>query len=120
MKEKANLAFAEKSYAEAENLYSEAIELNIGSGPLWTNRATCRNAMKKYAQALSDCDIALSIDERYSQAIIEKGNALLSLERFDEAKECFGSLRSFGRTDLADTHLKKLHDIQDKDFHTFS
>ena len=115
LKEKGNQAFQEKRYDEAENLYSEAIELNVGSGRLWTSRATCRNAMKKYEKALADCDTALTLDPKCTQAFIEKGNAFLSLERFDEAKECFASLRSLGRSDLADTYLKKLYDIQDKD-----
>ena len=115
LKEKGNQAFQEKRYDETENLYSEAIELNVGSGLLWTSRATCRNAMKKYEEALSDCDTALTLDPKCTRAFIEKGNAFLSLERFDEAKECFESLRSFGRSDLADTYSKKLYDIQDKD-----
>ena len=119
LKEKGNQAFQEKRYDEAESLYSEAIEFNVGSGILWTSRATCRNVMKKYEESLADCDTALTLDPKCTQAFIEKGNAFLSLKRFDEAKECFESLRSFGRSDLADTYLKKLYDIQDKDLNTF-
>merc|ERR1712131_34107 len=40
MKEKGNLAFKRKRFDEAEKCYSEAIELNIGYRPLWTNRAS--------------------------------------------------------------------------------
>ena len=114
LKEKGNAAFAKKRYIEAENFYSEAIELNIGSRPLWTNRAACRNTIKNFEDAISDCDIALSIDPKCTQSTIEKGNAHLGLQQFDKAKECFESLRLLGEPGLADTRLKKLHDIQDE------
>ena len=48
------------------------------------------------------------------KSITQKGNALLGLSRFDEAKDCYESLRSLGEGSTADDHLKKLHDIQEK------
>ena len=113
LKEKGNEAIQKKKYSDAESLYSQAIELNIGSRPLWTNRAACRNIMKKFEEALSDCVTALSIDSRNKRTIIQKGNALLGLRRFDEAKEVYESLRSLGDSEAADVNLKKLHDAQD-------
>ena len=64
MKEKGSDAFKKKRYEVAENFYSEALELNPDSRPLWTNRATCRNTMKKHEDALVDCISALSIDSK--------------------------------------------------------
>ena len=64
LKEKGNEAFKKKNYEEAEKCYSDAIELNRGCRPLWTNRAICRNTMKKYQEAISDCDTALAIDPK--------------------------------------------------------
>ena len=116
LKEKGNVAFMIKKFEEAERCYSEAIELNIGYRPFWTNRAKCRNAMKKYQEAISDCDSALSIDPKCTKSIIEKGNALLGLKRFDKAKECYESLRSLGDDVSAEKLLKKLHDVQEMDF----
>ena len=69
--------------------------------------------MKKFEEALSDCVTALSIDSRNKRTIIQKGNALLGLRRFDEAKEVYESLRSLGDSEAADVNLKKLHDAQD-------
>ena len=114
LKKIGNVAFQNKKYQDAENCYSEAIRLNMGSRPLWANRAKCRNTMKKYEDAISDCESALSIDPKCKESIVQKGNALLSLDRFDEAGACFESLRSLGEANLADAHLKKLHDIQEK------
>ena len=105
-----------KKFEEAEKCYSEAIQLNIGYRPFWTNRAKCRNVMKKYQEAISDCDSALSIDPKCAKSITEKGNALLGLECFDEAKKCYESLRPLGEDASAEKLLKKLHDVQETDF----
>ena len=64
MKEKGNDAFKEKKYEDAEKFYSEALELNLDSRPIWTNRAVCRNTMKQHEDALADCVSALSIDSK--------------------------------------------------------
>ena len=116
LKEKGNIAFKKKKFEEAEICYSEAIQLNIGYRPFWTNRASCRNVMKKYQEAISDCNSALSIDPKCTKSITQKGNALLGLERYDEAKECYESLRPLGENELADNLLRKLHDVQANDF----
>jgi len=116
LKDDGNKKFSQKKYEEAEDSYSQAIELNNGSRPLWTNRAACRNTMKKFEEAISDCETALSIDSKCTRSIIQKGNALLGLgmSRFDAARECYDSLRSLGREASAELHLKKLHDAQDR------
>ena len=113
LKEKGNRAFDKKKYLDAERLYSEAIEFNVRSRPLWTNRAACRNTMKKFEEAISDCDTALSIDPKCTRTTIQKGNALLGLGRFDEAKEVYESLRSLGDSEAAEVNLKKLNDAQE-------
>ena len=108
LKEKGNVAFQKKKFKEAEKCYSEAIELNIGSRPLWTNRAICRNRMEDFENALLDCDIALKIDPKCTKSITQKGNALFGLSRFDEAKKCYELLHTLGESSLANTYLKKL------------
>ena len=72
--------------------------------------------MKKYQEAIADCNSALSIDPKCTQSITQKGNALLGLERFDEAKGCYESLRTLGENESADNLLKKLHDVQETNF----
>jgi len=112
LKESGNKLFSKKKYDEAEKCYSEAIELNIGSRPLWTNRAICRNVMKKHVDAITDCDSALSINPKCTKTITEKGKALLGLGHFDEARECYESLRTLDGNVATDSLLKKLDDIQ--------
>ena len=71
LKEKGNDAFKRKKYVVAEKFYSEALQLNLDSRPLWTNRAKCRITMEKYEDALVDCISALSIDPKCSKGSIQ-------------------------------------------------
>ena len=64
LKEMGNDVFKLKRYEVAEKFYTEALQLNLDSRPVWTNRAICRNTMKKYEDALADCISALSIDPK--------------------------------------------------------
>ena len=64
LKEKGNDAFKKKKYKVAEKFYTEALQLNLDSRPVWTNRATCRNTMEKHDDALADCLSALSLDPK--------------------------------------------------------
>ena len=113
LKEKGNAAFREKKFEEAETCYSEALKLNIGSVVLWTNRAICRNAMKKYDQAFSDCESALSINSKNSKSVVQKGKALMGMGRFDEAGICFKLLDQIGESKLADIYIKELRNTQE-------
>ena len=47
LKEMGNEAIQMRKYLDAEKFYSAALKIDIGSRPLWTNRAACRNFMKK-------------------------------------------------------------------------
>ena len=53
--------------------------------------------------------------ESFFQSMLQKGNAHLALEQFDEAKECFETLRLLGENSAADQYMKKLNDAQERD-----
>ena len=71
LKEMGNDVFKLKQYEVAEKFYTEALQLNLDSRPVWTNRAICRNAIKKHEDALSDCLSALSIDSKNTKKGIQ-------------------------------------------------
>ena len=108
LKDRGNQFFKDKKYVEAEQYYSMALKLHPGCRILWTNRAICRNTMRKFDEAISDCISALTIDPKCSKSIIQKGNAHLNSGNYDQARACFESLRELGEESLANTHLKKL------------
>ena len=53
--------------------------------------------------------------ENLSKSIAQKGNALLALSKFEEAKTCYESLRTFGENVSADKYLKQVCDAQERD-----
>jgi len=108
LKEIGNDVFKKKDYENAEKFYSRGLEMNLDSRSLWTNRANCRNKMEKYKEALEDSVAALSIDPKCTKSITQKGNALMGLGQFEEAKKCYESLRTFGEKRTANCYLKKL------------
>ncbi len=71
LKDQGNDAFKQKNFEDAEKIYSEALQMNLDSRPLWTNRAVCRNSMKKHEDALADCLDALSIDPKNTKKRFE-------------------------------------------------
>ena len=70
--------------------------------------------MKKHKEAISDCESALSLNPKCTKSLVQKGNALIGLGLFDEAKICYESLRPLGEGALADSYLKKVHDAQER------
>ena len=84
LKEKGNDAFKKKKYEVAEKFYSEALQLNLDSRPVWTNRAICRNTMKKHEDALADCLSALSIDSKNTKKGIQIDEITLPLAGYDD------------------------------------
>ncbi|TEB25225.1 hypothetical protein FA13DRAFT_1714051 [Coprinellus micaceus] len=61
VKEEGNNSFKGGRYAEAIDLYAEAIELNAQEPSYWTNRAASYMALKKFKPAVDDCQQALFI-----------------------------------------------------------
>ena len=64
LKEMGNDVFKLKRFDVAEKFYTKALQLNLDSRPVWTNRAICRNTMGKHEDSLADCLSALSIDPK--------------------------------------------------------
>ena len=81
LKELGNDVFKLKRYEAAEKFYTKALELNLDSRPVWTNRAVCRNTMKKHEDALADCLSALSIDPKNTKKGIQNDEMALPLTR---------------------------------------
>ena len=68
LKEIGNSIMKGEDYENAEKFYSRGLEMNLDSQPLWTNRATCRNKMGKYKDALEDSIAALSLGPKCTKS----------------------------------------------------
>jgi len=64
-KAEGNEAYKQQNYTEAVALYSKAIAANPDSAVYYGNRAAAYLMLDKYADALKDCESALSRDPKF-------------------------------------------------------
>ncbi|KAF8885056.1 hypothetical protein CPB84DRAFT_141096 [Gymnopilus junonius] len=68
VKERGNVAFKAAKYADAVELYTKAIEMNPLEPSYLTNRAASYMALKRFRQALEDCQMAASLQSESPSA----------------------------------------------------
>ena len=84
-----NASFKAGKMAEAETKYSEALAIdedNRGTNAkLHSNRATCRLKLKRYDEALQDCEKSLDLDPSYQKPLITRAKINIALENYQVA-----------------------------------
>jgi len=89
----------DENYSAAAPLYDQAVTAAAGSASLGrylTNRAHNSIKLKRYAQALQDCDEALRLDAKNPRALHRRALALFYLDRFAEAQGAFNDAKAAG------------------------
>ncbi|XP_065187000.1 E3 ubiquitin-protein ligase CHIP-like [Sycon ciliatum] len=85
LKAQGNKLFSAGQYGQAVECYSKAMLKDPGDSKFYGNRALCYNRMTKYSESLTDCQKAIELNQRYAKAFYFQGEALLGLEKYDEA-----------------------------------
>ncbi|XP_067277895.1 tetratricopeptide repeat protein 31 [Pseudorasbora parva] len=86
------LAVIGNQYAASGNLgmavkyFTDAIKNNPKEYKLFGNRSYCYEKMMEYEKALTDADIALSMNPKWIKGLYRKGKALVGLKRYFEAR----------------------------------
>ncbi|KAK2831301.1 hypothetical protein Q7C36_016387 [Tachysurus vachellii] len=88
-KEKGNKAFAMEDYELACKMYTEGLEKLRDMPALYTNRAQALIKLKKYKEAISDCEWALKCSDKCIKAYVHMGRAHLGLKNFTESRLCY-------------------------------
>ncbi|XP_030600535.1 tetratricopeptide repeat protein 12 isoform X2 [Archocentrus centrarchus] len=88
-KDKGNEAYAQEDYETAVKYYSDGLAEIRDMQPLYTNRAQAYIKLRKYKEAISDCEWALKCNERCIKAYLHMGKAYLGLKKYKEARNCF-------------------------------
>jgi DnaJ family protein C protein 7 len=93
LKEKGNAEFKSGNHEEALKKYSEAIDMDPGNknlaAVLYSNRATVLMAMKRYKEAVADCNKAIELNESYAKAFIKRAESYMQLEQYEDAARDF-------------------------------
>ncbi|KAG7096674.1 hypothetical protein E1B28_004088 [Marasmius oreades] len=91
-REQGNEYFKGKKYREALSFYKQGIEAKptdiVLKEKLLCNMAACNLALHNYGSVLRDCANALTVNPRSLKAHYRSAQALLELERLEEAIDC--------------------------------
>ena len=89
MKSDGNASFKAGRYQEAVDTYTEALQVDPSNkntnSKIWQNRALCNSRLKKWKDAIEDCDKALELDPSYTKARKTRAKALGESGNWDEA-----------------------------------
>ncbi|KAK7740528.1 hypothetical protein SLS53_005371 [Cytospora paraplurivora] len=103
MKEEGNAEYKARRWQTAIEKYSAALEVDPANkttnSKILQNRALCFNQLKKYDEAIADCDKALSLDPSYTKARKTKANALGLAEKWEDAVREWKALAEADPTD---------------------
>jgi tetratricopeptide (TPR) repeat protein len=79
--------------------YDQAIALNPGLAKAYNNRALILRRLKRYEEALRDCEMSIGLSPGYQEAHIGAGNVLRDLKRHEDALACYDEALRHGERD---------------------
>ena len=86
LKNQGNDAVKAKNFPLAIECYTKAIAVKPTEHTYYSNRATAYQSIDKYNEALADAEKCISIKEDFARGYQRKTQALVSLNRLDEAQ----------------------------------
>ncbi|KAK1568205.1 hypothetical protein Q3G72_021673 [Acer saccharum] len=93
LKNLANEAFKAHKYAQAIDLYTQAIELNDQNAVYWANRSFAHTKLEEYGSAIQDASKAIEVDPKYLKGYYRRGAAYLAMGKFKEALKDFQQVK---------------------------
>lgn len=98
-KDAGDAAFKAGDHAAAIEAYSKALEvdteLDALNAKIFCNRAGSYTATKQYQEALTDCNQAILMDEKYTRAYIRRAKVHGALEMFQDAVYDWNKAKEF-------------------------
>jgi len=113
-KKDGNDAFSAGKNQEAYDIYTECLSIDVDNvstnATLYCNRAAAAMKLKKYQEAVDDCNKALEMDSQYVKAYARRAACYTQLEMHDEAVRDFEKLRQMDPEN--DEHSRNLREAK--------
>ncbi|XP_072314371.1 uncharacterized protein [Eucyclogobius newberryi] len=108
-----NRLAASSQYEMAIHCFTEAIKFNPKEYKLFGNRSFCFERMLQFEEALSDAEVALSMEPNWIKGLFRKGKALCGLKKYYEASLAYRDVLALDSTSqeamLELKHSQTLH-----------
>ncbi|KAG0230765.1 hypothetical protein BGW41_002401 [Actinomortierella wolfii] len=92
LKTQANEEYKQGKYAVAIDLYSQAINLEPRNATYFGNRSAALMMLKKYKEAASDCQTAISLDPNFNKAYLRMAKCQLQLGNVSESTRLYNKV----------------------------
>ncbi|XP_050100121.1 dnaJ homolog subfamily C member 7 isoform X1 [Anopheles aquasalis] len=101
-KESGNELFKTGKYREALAVYSDALTLDAQNkdinSKLYYNRALVNMKLGNLREAITDCTSALSLNEKYLKALMQRAKLYYNMENFEESVKDYETALKLNRT----------------------
>mmetsp|Transcript_12113 Transcript_12113/g.29790 ORF Transcript_12113/g.29790 Transcript_12113/m.29790 type:complete len:571 (-) Transcript_12113:330-2042(-) len=88
-KKAGGLCFKNKDFKGAVEQFTKAIELDGKNISLYGNRSVAFLKCGDHEKAIADADKCIKLDPNWAKGYVRKGNALLDLKAYEEAKKAY-------------------------------
>lgn len=89
LKNEGNRLMKEEKYLEATQMYTKAIQIDPRNPIFYCNRAAAWTRIGDYDKSISDANLSLRYNPRYSKAFVRQGDAYFRMEKFKEAADAY-------------------------------
>lgn len=97
-KAEADNFYKSRSYEQAVEFYTEALEMTgcVGQykAKLYFNRACCNANLRKHKNVIEDCSSAIDIDDEYTKAILRRAGSYLILGEEDDCQKAINDYQT--------------------------
>lgn len=103
--ERGNLLTQHNKLAEAETDFVRALQLNDKYAPAYRGIGHCQIQQKNFQAAVSNLEKAFALAPNTPMTLLLLGYANLSLNRYEEARQCFQQALKLGASSAARAHV---------------
>lgn len=103
--ERGNLLTQHNKLAEAETDFVRALQINDKYAPAYRGIGYCQIQQKNFAAAVSNLEKSFALEPNVPMTLLLLGYANLSLNRHEEAKQCFQQALKLGANSAARAHV---------------
>lgn len=103
--DRANLLMGQNKLAEAEADFAQALKINEKYSPALRGIGFCQIQKREFAAAVSNLENAFVLEPSDPMTLMLLGYANLSLNRYEEAKQCLQQALKLGQTSVPRAHI---------------